>query len=194
MLGDLPNITLIPLFNDYTYRQQNLLRTAGFALGRTIIKLGRFDPNYFSLSGMRLDEIFYFQGNLPLEERWSGFEFNPRIEKEQKLFKNYEQVLKGRYIFLHEDRPRGFRIDRDKVRKDLIIIEPNPTLGFTIFDYKSLIENASEVHCIESSFSIFIDHLQKSNQKLFAHRYSRPEAKTSFRHEINYKRDWKIIL
>lgn len=194
MLGDVPNITLIPLFNNYIYRQQNVLSRVGSGLGLKIISLGRFDSKYFSLSGMRLDEIFYFQSKLPLEARWSGFEFNPSLEKEQILLKEYKEALKGPYVFLHEDRSRGFIIDRARIRKELIVIEPDPTLDFTIFDYKSLIENASEVHCIESSFSIFIDQLTKNNQKLFVHRYSRPEAKNSFRHELNYKRDWKIIL
>ena len=194
MLEDVPNITLIPLFNNYTYRQQNVLLKVCSGLGLKIISLGRFDSKYFSLSGMRLDEIFYFQGKLPLEARWSGFQFNPRLEKEQILLEKYKKALKGPYVFLHEDRSRGFMIDRARIRKELIVIEPDPTLDFTIFDYRTLIDNASEVHCIESSFSIFIDQLTKSNQKLFAHRYSRPEAKNSFRHEINYKRDWKIIL
>lgn len=194
MLGDVPNITLIPLFNNYTYRQQNVLLEIGSRLGLKNISLGRFDSNYFSLSGMRLDEIFYFQGKLPLEVRWAGFKFNPSLEKEQILLEKYKNALKGPYVFLHEDPSRGFVIDRSRIHKEFIVIEPDPTLGFTIFDYRNLINNASEVHCIESSFSIFIDQLAKSNQKLFAHRYSRPEAKNSFRHEINYKRDWKIIL
>jgi hypothetical protein len=56
-----------------------------------------------------------------------------------------------------------------------------------------IIENAEEIHCIESSFSAYIDNLMLGNLK-FAHRYARPEARDDFKHEFTYKAYWKILL
>jgi hypothetical protein len=56
-----------------------------------------------------------------------------------------------------------------------------------------IIENSFEIHCIESSFSAFIEMLDLSIPK-FAHRYARPEAKNDFCHEYTYKSAWQIVL
>jgi hypothetical protein len=60
-------------------------------------------------------------------------------------------------------------------------------------DYRLIIENALEIHCIESSFSVFVDNLLLDNLKV-AHRYARPEARDDFKHEFTYMAQWKILL
>ena len=62
---------------------------------------------------------------------------------------------------------------------------------FSFFDYLKIIENASEIHCIESSFAALIESLEYSIPK-YAHRYARPEAKNDFRHEFTYRSNWHV--
>jgi hypothetical protein len=71
---------------------------------------------------------------------------------------------------------------------------PLQSREFSLFDYRKILQNASEVHVIESSFAAYIDTLPESNSRKFAHRYPRPEAKTDYRHEFSYKNTWEILL
>jgi hypothetical protein len=53
------------------------------------------------------------------------------------------------------------------------IVRPELGLVDTIFGYAKLIEQAKQVHCIESSFAFMVD-LMKLNTEFYIHRYSRP--------------------
>ena len=44
--------------------------------------------------------------------------------------------------------------------------------GVNFFDYRYILENASQIHCIESSFSIFIDRISVEADK-HLHIYTR---------------------
>jgi len=193
MLGDESNITLIPLYSNYVYRQQKILRNLFKLFGISSLDLGRLNSNYFRLNGMKIDEIFYFQAKVSIEDRWSEFAFKENRLRQNMLHDRLIGDIKKPYIFLHEDKPRGFIIDQDYLNDGSLVVRPDISLNFTIFDYKSLIEGAAEIHCIESSFCLFIDSLKDSKQRLFVHRYARPEAKNNYRNQINYKRKWHIM-
>jgi hypothetical protein len=53
-----------------------------------------------------------------------------------------------------------------------------PGLTDNLFDFCDVIEKAEEIHVIDSSFMFLIDCLpyEAPNQKLFVHRYARPNA------------------
>jgi hypothetical protein len=193
MLEDLPNIRLLTLYPNYVYRQQRLLLNFAKFLNFEVVRLGRFDAKYNALDYLKLDETFYHQAEIPLEKRWSNFNYTRVESKESYLLQHFRGKSLEPYIFLHEDKARGFVIDKSLIKSNFEIVQPDPDLRYTIFDYRSLIEGASEVHCIESSFSILIDQLAVTDQQLFAHRYARPEAKSSYRHEVGYRRNWQIL-
>ena len=125
--------------------------------------------------------------------RWDSFKVNRDIEKEKYLY----QLLgcdKKDYIFLHEDVSRNFIIDRKKIPENISIIEPNMNMKeFNLVDYTKIIENAKEIHVIESSFAAYIESLPL-DIPLYAHRYSRGHALNDFRHEFTYKKPWVIFL
>ena len=74
------------------------------------------------------------------------------------------------YIFLHEDVNRNYIIDRNYIiNKDLRIISPIEGLTDNIFDYCYLLENAKEVHCIDSSFRLLADSINLKTLDLFYH-------------------------
>ena len=64
---------------------------------------------------------------------------------------------------------------------------------FNLVDYTKIIENAKEIHVIESSFAAYIESLPL-DIPLYAHRYSRGHALNDFRHEFTYKKPWVIFL
>jgi hypothetical protein len=62
-------------------------------------------------------------------------------------------------------------MDMDKIRKDLLVIRP--TVGYKIFDYLGILENAEEIHVMESCFQVLIDTQKFEKPFLFLHRYIR---------------------
>lgn len=194
MLSDVPNLTLIPILNAFPFRQQRILAGLLQNFNVSILRLGRFDPNFFFRKEIRLDEYFYQQMSVPHKVRWDKFEYKRNREKEDKLLNSMLNGSSEPYIFLHEDRSRGFLIDRTRIKSSLRVISPDPTSGKSIFEYRSVIQNAAEIHCIESSFSAFIDSIDCTKPKKYIHRYSRPEAKHDFCHEFTYRSTWEILL
>lgn len=194
MLGNKKNITLIKLSNSRVYWQQRQISRLFEWFGFETLKLGYFDLNFKSRPQIRLDEYFYIKAGIPLENRWSKFLYERNERRESNVFESFDIAKGEEYIFLHEDRARGFLINRELIKPKLRIIEPHQNQTISIFDYRRIIENASEIHCIESSFSIFIDSIELPEKRLFAHRYSRPEAQNDLRYEFTYKKGWEIYL
>jgi len=160
--------------------------------GYKILNLGGFAGGDIPKE-MRFDNWFYEQAKIPFSERWDSFKYQRDTKKENALFKKLVSTQR-KYIFVHEDPIRGYTLDRHYLPKNYEIVSADPRLGktFTPFDYYEIIENAEQIHCIESSFGAFIESIQISGTK-FAHRYARPEAKSDFRQEFTYKTTWNIL-
>jgi hypothetical protein len=159
MYKDLFNLELIPVENDDEVKYW----LEGFQI-KNLIKIGFENLN---LKDRYFDKAFYSQFNLPIETKWENFYINRDLDKEDKLFQSLN-IEKGKYIFLHEDISRNFKINRDLIQnKSLSIIEPYQTDN--IFDWYSVIENAAEIHCICSSFKHLADSLDLKNNKLYYH-------------------------
>jgi hypothetical protein len=171
LLSDLHNITLILLPNNHLLRFTRLTQRAARFLKIQVVGLGGYGENFLE-SDMRFDHNFYHQAQLHFEYRWTSF---------------------SPYIFLHEDPARGFTINQKLLPVGLKIIEPSANQRiFNLIDYRKVIEGASEVHVIESSFAAYIESLS-TTMPLFAHRYARPETFKDYRYEFTYKKPWRIL-
>lgn len=193
MLSDVSNILLLPIFDSFPYKQQRVLAALLQNTSIQILRLGRFDPNFFYRTNIRLDEYYYLQMSVPHNLRWKKFEYTRDVTRENLLFERLVGSNNEPYVFLHEDASRDFIVQRKYLEDIPRVITPNLKLGFKIFDYRKIIENASAIHCIESSFSAFIDSIQVNTKTLVAHRYARPEARDDFCHEFSYRSEWQVI-
>ena len=114
------------------------------------------------------DESFYFQVGIPFEKRWSDFFVERDEQREMDLFNHFN--INGEYIFLHDDDDRKIKINREYIEnKNLRIITPEKNFTKNIFDYCYLIENAKEIHCIDSSFRLIADSINIKTDFLFYH-------------------------
>lgn len=118
------------------------------------------------------DILFYETVNIPYENRYLDFFVQRDLEEENKLLDKLN--IKEPYIFLHEDLSRGLKLDRGKIKnKELRIIESsfdfldNNKIPF--FYYMSLIEKATEIHVMESSFKALIDSYIPNKDNMFLH-------------------------
>lgn len=115
------------------------------------------------------DDTFYVQHNIPFEKRWSSFKCDRNIESEKVLFDKFG-VKENEYIFIHDDKSRGYEIDESFIiNKNLPIVRPVIGLTKNSFDYCYLMENSIESHFIDSSFRLIFDSLQLRNSNIFFH-------------------------
>lgn len=134
-----------------------------------IILVG-FDSLFNNPNNKTFDVLFYENSNVNFNARWDYFKIERDLEKEKTFFDTFD-VKEKEYVFIHDD--ERYKIDLSKIRNDLKIIKPNISLTNNMFDYCYLIENAKEVHTIESSFQFMIDSMSL-NEENYAHRYPRP--------------------
>lgn len=114
-----------------------------------------------------LELQFYNMAGVPIEYKRDKFYINRDMEKEIKIF-NELGLKKGEYIFLHKG---DFEFKSEFIRDNLKIVEPS-SYGF--FDWMYVIENAGEIHCMDSSFICLVDNMKlDENIKLYYHRYIR---------------------
>jgi len=191
MLKDRKNIFILPIPSYRSWTAVRVLKIVFKILKIKVVGLGSYGKNFFP-PNTRFDKNFYDQANIEPILRWSEFYFPRNLEKEEELFEKLGCKSEG-YIFLHEDKSRNYIVDRSRINSALKIVEPlTPKSDYTIFDYVKILEGASEIHVIESSFAALIESLDLNVTK-FAHRYARPHAKFDFRHEFTYKSNWKVL-
>jgi hypothetical protein len=195
MLMDLPNIILLP-YNRFFAQDILKVHKKFFENAKIqVLNLGTNEKGFREKGrreNIRFDEGFFQQAGVEFENRWNNFNYTRIIEKERALFDELG-CQDGNYQFVHEDLLRKFVIDRKYLNPNLRIVCPTLDLkNVSIFDYRQVFENATEIHCIESSFAALIESLDVSVPK-FAHRYARPEARNDFQHEFTYKSRWKIL-
>ncbi len=156
----------IQLFNGYQGTETDTLQiTWNWAIG--------------SETGIQFDEWFYKGYDIPFNYRWDKFKCPRFLDEEDALFNKYHPAEK--YIFVHDDPSRGLTIDRDKIKSDLQIIKPDRSLTDNIFAYYKLIEQAQEVHCMNSCFALLTDSLFHGKPNCYAHKYSRNDSFSTFR-------------
>jgi hypothetical protein len=122
----------------------------------------------FNLSNYENLEVqFYKMAGLTIDSKWNKFHINRDIEKEKQIF-NLNGLEEGNYIFLHKG---DYDIREEYLSSGLKIVEPK---DHGLFDWMYVIENAKEIHCIDSSFICLIDCMNlRDDIKLYNHRYVR---------------------
>jgi hypothetical protein len=94
------------------------------------------------------------------------------------------------YIFVHDDESRGMKIDVKKGENIFKITSERMDKNPNIFDYLTIIENAKEVHCMDSSYAWMINLMNiGSPTKNFLHlnvkgNYTPKMVKTVFDQDI----------
>jgi hypothetical protein len=192
MLADVPSVHIVAVHKKFADVGQRALQFVLGTFGFSKISLGSFGNGFLMPEeDSRFDEDFYRQAGVAFDKRWGSFTYRRNESREIALFKT-TGLRKGEYVFLHEDARRGFNIDRHRLPTDLPVFSGEPRIAWGFLDYRTLIENAAEIHCIESSFAAFIEGMCLEQPK-FAHRYARPEAMQDARFEFTYRSNWAIL-
>jgi hypothetical protein len=147
-----------------------------------IIKIGAF--NRYSLwenflnseQNISFSHSFYRYNNINIEYRINKFSINRDITKEEEIFKNYTSIITDEYTVIHDDSRRNIRINPSYIKtKNIYNLDGKSK---TFLDQIKIIENAKEIHFIDSSYSVLIYFLSFHYQKIreipkFLHLYPR---------------------
>ncbi len=185
MFSDLPNVDLIPVEND---QMANSWASLYSYQGYKILMLGQYGRNFdLGVSNKRFDEIFYRQASINYSIKWEKFKVPRRIEIEKQLFDEH-YGFKGDFAFLHEDKSRGYLIKKDMLNPLLPVVCPNKDFTTNIFDYCWILENASQMDCLDSSFSNLADLLNLKAKVKRIHMYARPDTVLPL-----HKQQWEYV-
>lgn len=135
------------------------------------------------------DVELYDVAKITSANKWNRFYFERDSKREQAVYKKFGLKKDDRFVFVHEDNARGFRITNHL--PDIRIIRPDSAMKreSNIFDYLYMIEKAEEVHCIDSAFLNLIDCIQLRNKGLFFHKYVRDSSKGK---TPSLKMNWRV--
>lgn len=161
--------------------------------GHDLILLGKYREDFYSDKSKRFDEIFYDQAKISFDRYWDSFYIHRNYEKEEELY-NLLVCGNPEYIFVHDNSSKDFTINEKLLPRGIPVIRPDLRLAkrFNFSDYSTIIERASEIHCMESSFAALVESLKIDVPK-FAHRYARPETRNNVHFESTY-RSFRTIL
>jgi hypothetical protein len=135
-------------------------------------------------------ESFYHSIGLDYDVRWK-FNPVPRLQHRYPVTGN----LSASYIFLHEDRSRGYVIAADSLPEGFKIRQPTGQLN--IFDHIPLIQGASRIDVIDSAFLHVIESMELADKDmpLFFHEYAKPAGLRRFAGdtlERIFRKPWQV--
>ena len=129
-------------------------------------------------------EFFYDQVQIPYEVRVDHFHVERDSAEEERVLNKLNPSGEP-FMFVHDDPDRGFSVDRKYILNQELR-EVQNDIGENAFHFLRVLEEAQEIHCMESSFKSLID-LYAQTDKLFYHDFRN--------HPLgNYtNKKWKVI-
>ena len=135
-----------------------------------IVGFGRISAEFQPPVVESFDEAFYKMVDLPFEYRFTKFKLIRDEKRENECYNNLNPKNEP-YIFVHDDSTKGFKIDKSKLPQNIKIIEND--MRYTIFDFLKVLENAEEIHVMQSCFKELINSYVLEKPKIYAHHYIR---------------------
>jgi hypothetical protein len=182
MYRDSNKINLIPIHDDFdiyeNYKNYEILQIGFSNLGRL---MGHFNIGW--------DEAFYKQLDIDFTKRWDSFYVMKDLDSENKLYEKLNPN-NDKFCIIHSNGSDGVdRINYDEVNPNLLKIIINPSYTNNIFDYYKLINEAEQIHCVDSSFLHLSDSIPTRGE-LFYHnlKYTRNANETH-----KQIKNWKLV-
>ena len=143
---------------------------------------------------LTVDQLFYKQMNISYKKRYTQTFWQRDLVKEKKL---YNKLIKIKpYIFIHDDAKRGFTIPDALINPKFNIIRNDPKNS--IFDYGLILENASQIHLMESSIRCMLETLKPKKKIFYLYKFKKMDHFKSvpfFKNKkmIGSRYKWKFV-
>jgi len=125
------------------------------------LKVGfdKYPPPHELAQNKNCWEYFYEQVKIPYNVRTDYFYVERDLEEETRLLGKLNPDG-GSFLFMHDDPSRGYTMNRDVFSSGVSVIENDNSEN--IFHFIKILEEAEEIHCMESSFKSLIDFYSKT--------------------------------
>lgn len=164
------------------------------------IKIGCFKENYKKWETFLYDNMsnnisfshsFYLYENMDIDNRIKYFSVYRNNEKE---LEQLSKIPSDEYIVIHDDPNRGLIIDGSRLPKNYYIYQLNG-VSDNMVDQIKILENAKEIHFIDSNYSVMIYFLSFINDKIkktpkYLHYYAR---KNKMIYENPTPENWLVL-
>lgn len=143
------------------------------------VKTNLIKPGFKNLDScldkMTFDEAFYHLAGLDFKIRFNDFYIPRDDEREDEVCKTLNPNNE-KYIFVLDDPDRGYIIDMNKISSGYKVIRND--YRFLMFDYLKLLENAEEIHMMQTGFLDLVNSYKMNKPKIYRHTYVRnyPDA------------------
>jgi hypothetical protein len=145
-----------------------------FVESNTTVKNNLIKPGFEKLDScldrMTFDEAFYHLAGLDFQIRFDEFYIERDMDRENEVCKTLNPDGE-KYIFVLDDPDRGYNIDMEKVTNEYKIIRNDYQFG--MFDYIKLLENAEEIHMMQTGFLDLVNSYKMDKPKIYRHNYVR---------------------
>jgi len=174
-------VTVCPMLNINPGNEQQIIQNFQCDKNIPLIMIGFKDIDHSNF-----DRQFYELNDLSFGFRYSKFQMPKYVENSDKL---YNSLVKDDYILIHKNTSLGtMEIEIDS-ELDKIYIDP--TITNNLLEWKDIVYNAKEIHCVPSSVYCWIDSIyDKVVGKLFYHNI-REGTKLNVNNDYN-KHSWII--
>lgn len=135
----------------------------------SLIKPG-FENLDSCLDRMTFDEAFYHLAGLDFQIRFDEFYLERDMDREDEVCETLNPDGE-KYIFVLDDPKRGYNIDMEKVTDEYKVIRNDYQFG--MFDYIKLLENAEEIHMMQTGFLDLVNSYKMDKPKIYRHNYVR---------------------
>tara|TARA_R110001599_G_scaffold166503_1_gene355993 strand:+ start:6100 stop:6783 length:684 start_codon:yes stop_codon:yes gene_type:complete len=180
MYRDLPNLELISVVSDS--QADNILSKLDPSIKRVKVGFNRL-PEF--MDPLTFDEAFYKIANFDFKVRFEYFYLERELDKEKDVMDRINPTGE-KYIFIHDDKSRGFAIDESRITSGYKKIYNDNSIP--LFHCIGLIENAEEVHVMQSSIKDLINSFKLGKPRFFLHEYVR-----NYNHLLDSKGNNKFI-
>jgi hypothetical protein len=134
---------------------------------------------------------FYEQFNLSYSYSISRFSAPKDINKEETLYQHLREIygVKDQYQIVHNQSSYGKVSLQTNEGLPTIFIEKETDLYKNIFLYSKVIKNATEIHCLDSSFLHLVERME-TNANLFFHNIKKDGQKGA---DVHLVKNWQIV-
>ena len=156
---DYPNVNILDIGDTNYVQETSFLFGISLSNNIPLLRIGFNGEN-----NLPFDKQFYEQLGLDFGTRWTSFRM-PKDDSNARTF--YSSFIKHKeYALVHNTSSVGnYKLE---ISTTLPIYYIDKSLD-SMLDWKTVIENATEIHCIDSSFIHLVDSLKLNANKLVYH-------------------------
>lgn len=139
---------------------------------------------------------YYSFMEIDWKHRFISCYYNRNLDVEQQIL-NQLNPNKEDYAFVQDDASRGHCFDENKLKEltgDLKIIYNNSSIS--IFDLTMVIQNAKQIHLMESSLRCLVESIPTEDTKFYLHHYIRNTERLVYDGKIcpvETRKPWQVI-